>query len=157
MGVRFYAALDKIGRVKHRPQPIARKGLHQFQTAFRRIAVNMLFIFVQQGDAGFLGGIHHPFHAGKNFLAVFVPLSFFHIKAEHADIWDVHQFGKFQHMKELFKMRLKIFRNFDFSNGRADGGKGKTVIVQFSFDGCSHVQRTIGKIFDVYEPHFTVV
>ncbi len=79
-------ALNKIGRVKNRPEVVTVKPLHTLKTVFRRLAIDILFILVQKKKMLFFCILNHSVKPFKNFLFVFLaPFTLFiGIKAEYS-------------------------------------------------------------------------
>ncbi len=119
---RLNAALDEVCRIEHPGKPPLKMPV-KVKAAFRRVAVDFLFVFMAAQHMMFKRVIRHPADTREDLVPVgFVALVLFKIKAEYTNQAAAEDFGNLNRIFKRLKMRLKIIRNIDLAVRRADCG-----------------------------------
>ena len=145
------AALNKVGKVKNGLEVIAVQLFHQVGAAVGHVAVDVLFVFMEQDQVLLFGLGDHGFEPAEHLVPVPGRVGTFrHEKAEYPDIAGVQGFGDGGYTAEFFQMGCKIVGDVDFADGGADGGDFYTGGLQFCLDSGDFL---IGQVGDVLSVH----
>ena len=148
------AALDKVGGIEN---PVQLRHLRQHvQAPGSDVAVDALFVFMAQGNAGSGADLHHPVqpvqHLGAEGSGI---LSRGDEKGKHADILRAEDFGNVQGVAQGVEMGFEVILfDIDLAQGRTDGPGHQAGVLQPGADLPGLVQGDGGDVFTVHIAHF---
>ena len=124
-------ALDKVCKVKDRPEAVPAELVHQQAATLRAVAVDVLFVLVEQDHLLGFGVVHKSAQTLKHLVPVVVgPAPLGDEKAEHADVAGVQNVGQLHHVFEVLKMAGKLLGNLDLPDGGGQGGHADSAAVK---------------------------
>ena len=132
---RILGAFHKVGKVEHGLEIRRNDAVEKRFAASCDVAVNALFVLMQQNNIVLFGVGHHFGKLFHHFVGFCVGFGFVHKETEHTDILGIQHFRDLDRALEFLKMRVKIVGDLDFSDRRTDGGHRNAVLFQLCLKG----------------------
>ena len=150
----LHAALHKIRRVKGG----AHVGAVERFAPCGGVAVNSLFVFMQQGQTASLRRVDEPVPPFQYLVGViFRILPLGDKKAEHTNKFGLHHLSDLHDPLELVEVWAKFVANPDLADGGADGRQGESPCVHLAFDFFCFSKCAVAQILAVDPAHLDVL